>query len=155
MSSFNKVILLGNLTRDPEVRYTPNGTAVAGFAIAVNERRTDKNTGEAKDKVDYFDIIVYGKQAETCGQYLEKGALVLVEGKLNQRRWDDKATGQKRSKVEVIAAQYGGVTFMPRNRAQKPEDRGQTGGEVPPEIKNVMPGAEAVAGPVDEGDIPF
>ncbi len=109
MTSYNKVILLGNLTRDTEVRYTPNGNAVANFTIAVN--RKYKQGDETKEEVSYIDIVVYGKQAESCGQYLAKGDAVLVDGRLNQRRWEDKDSGQKRSKMEVIAQ---GTTFMPK-----------------------------------------
>lgn len=109
MASFNKVILLGNLTRDPEVRYTPSGAAVASFAIAVN--RKYKQGEETKDEVSYIDIVVFGKTAENCGQYLNKGDAILVEGRLQQRRWDDKDSGQKRSKVEVVAQI---VNFMPK-----------------------------------------
>ena len=113
MNSFNKVILLGNLTRDPEVRYTPSGTAVASFAIAVNRRY--KQGEETKDEVSYIDIVVFGKTAENCGQYLNKGDGILVDGRLQQRRWDDKETGQKRSKVEVVAQT---VNFMPKRSGQ-------------------------------------
>ena len=137
MTSFNKVILLGNLTRDPEVRYTPNGTAVASFALAVN--RKYKQGDETKEEVSYIDIVVFGKQAENCGQYINKGDAVLVEGRLQQRRWDDKESGQKRSKVEVVAQ---AVNFMPKRSAS-----GQGGGHAHPE-----PLPEPT---VDEGEIPF
>ena len=113
MNSFNRVILLGNLTRDPEVRYIPSGTAVASFAIAVNRRY--KQGDEMKDEVSYIDIVVFGKTAENCGQYLNKGDAILVEGRLQQRRWDDKDSGQKRSKVEVVAQT---VNFMPKRSGQ-------------------------------------
>src|SRR5512136_58530 len=106
MNSFNKVILLGNLTRDPEVRYIPSGTAVASFAIAVNRRYKQGN--ETKEEVSYIDIVVFGKQAENCGQYINKGDAILVEGRLQQRRWETE-DGQKRNKVEVVAQS---VTFM-------------------------------------------
>jgi single-strand DNA-binding protein len=113
MASFNKVILLGNLTRDPEVRYTPNGIAVASFAIAVN--RKYKQGDETREEVSYIDIVVFGKQAESCGQYINKGDSVLIDGRLQQRRWDDKETGQKRNKIEVVANQ---VNFMPKRQGQ-------------------------------------
>ncbi|MDH4099234.1 MAG: single-stranded DNA-binding protein [Nitrospirota bacterium] len=112
MASFNKVILLGNLTRDPEVRFTPTGTAVASFAIAVNRRY--KQGDEFRDEVSYIDIVVFGKQAENCGQYVGKGDSVLVDGRLQQRRWETD-DGQKRSKVEVVADN---VTFMPKRQGQ-------------------------------------
>jgi single-strand DNA-binding protein len=138
MTSFNKVILLGNLTRDPEVRYTPNGSAVASFALAVN--RKYKQGDEMKEEVSYIDIVVFGKQAENCGQYLNKGDAALIEGRLQQRRWDDKETGQKRSKVEVAAQS---VTFMPKRQSAGGQVGGQGHAEPMPEPA------------VDEGDIPF
>jgi single-strand DNA-binding protein len=110
MTSFNKVILMGNLTRDPEVRFTPSGTPVANFRIAVNHRY--KQGTEAKDDVCYIDIVVFGKQAETCGQYLNKGNGVIVDGRLQERRWETEE-GQKRSKHEVVAQQ---VRFMPKRQ---------------------------------------
>jgi single-strand DNA-binding protein len=137
MTSFNKVILMGNLTRDPEIRYTPNGSAVASFAIAVN--RKYKQGDETREEVSYIDIVVFGKQAENCGQYLNKGDAALIEGRLQQRRWDDKDTGQKRSKVEVAAQS---VTFMPK--------RHPSGGGGQSNAEQAAPEA-----PVDESDIPF
>jgi single-strand DNA-binding protein len=128
---------LGNLTRDPEVRYTPNGSAVASFAIAVN--RKYKQGEETKEEVSYIDIVVFGKQAEACGQYLGKGDAVLIDGRLQQRRWDDKDSGQKRSKVEVVAQS---VNFMPK-RASASQAAGPGHSEPVPEA------------PVDEGEIPF
>lgn len=100
MASFNKVILMGNLTKDPELRYTPNGTAVASFSLAVNRRY--KQGDEFKEEVCYIDIVVFGKQAENCGQYLGKGHGIIVDGRLQQRKWET-ADGQKRSKHEVVA----------------------------------------------------
>lgn len=100
MASFNKVILMGNLTKDPELRYTPNGTAVASFSLAVNRRY--KQGDEFKDEVCYIDIVVFGKQAENCGQYLGKGHGIIIDGRLQQRRWETE-DGQKRSKHEVVA----------------------------------------------------
>jgi single-strand DNA-binding protein len=134
MTSFNKVILLGNLTRDPEVRYTPNGAAVASFAIAVN--RKYKQGDETKEEVSYIDIVVFGKQAESCGQYINKGDSVLIDGRLQQRRWETEE-GQKRSKVEVVAER---VNFMPK--------RSKPAGSAQPE-------PQQAEGPVDEGEIPF
>lgn len=97
---FNKVILIGNLTRDPEMRYTPQGTSVCNFGIAVN--RKYKQGDEMKEEVTYINVVVFGKQADTCGQYLNKGKSVLVEGRLQERRWETEE-GQKRSKHEVVA----------------------------------------------------
>lgn len=100
MSSFNKVILVGNLTKDPEIRYTPSGTAVSNFGLAVNNRF--KQGEDFKEEVCFVDIVVFGKQAENSGQYLSKGQSVLIEGRLQQRRWETDE-GQKRSKHEIIA----------------------------------------------------
>ena len=100
MASFNKVILMGNLTRDPERRYTPKGTAVTEFAIAIN-RVYNTEAGEKKEEVSYFDIVAWGRQAEICAQYLNKGRPVLVEGRLQQDRWEQE--GQKKSRIRIIA----------------------------------------------------
>lgn len=103
MANFNRVILVGNLTRDPELRYTPNGTAVANFSIAVNRRyRTDN---ENREETSFFDIVFFGKRAEVVGEYLKKGRPVLIEGRLQQRRWETDE-GQKRSKVEVVGDSF-------------------------------------------------
>ena len=102
MASFNKVILMGNLTRDPELRYTPKGTAVARFGLAVN-RTWKSETGETKEEVLFIDIDAFSRQAETIGQYLKKGSPVLVEGRLRMDTWDDKQTNQKRTKILVTA----------------------------------------------------
>ena len=112
MTSFNKVILIGNLTRDPELRYTPSGTAVATLSLAINHRY--KAGEETREDVCYVDIVVFGRQAETCGQYLSKGGGVIVDGRLSQRRWEAE-DGSKRSKHEVVAQN---VRFMPRRDGQ-------------------------------------
>ena len=101
MASFNKVILMGNLTRDPELRYTPSGAPVCNFDLAVNRSYTTQG-GERRDEVCYITVVVCGKQAESCGEYLGKGRTVLVEGHLQQRSWET-PEGQKRSKHEVVA----------------------------------------------------
>ncbi|MCX8070315.1 MAG: single-stranded DNA-binding protein [Thermodesulfovibrionales bacterium] len=96
---FNRIILIGRLTRDPEIRYAPSGLPVASFGLAVNTR--SKQADEYKDEVLFIDCVVFGKQAESCGQYLNKGNLTLVEGRLRERKWEYE--GQKKSKMEVIA----------------------------------------------------
>lgn len=96
---YNKVILIGNLTKDPELRYTPQGTPVATFRIAVNSKF--KQAGELREEALFIDTVVFGKQAETCSQYLNKGKSVLVEGRLQERRFEHE--GQQRSKFEVVA----------------------------------------------------
>jgi single-strand DNA-binding protein len=101
MASFNKVILLGNLTRDPEVRYTPKGTAVTDLGLAVNRTYTADN-GEKREEVTFVDVTFWGRTAEVAGEYLKKGRPVFVEGRLQLDTWDDKQSGQKRSKLKVI-----------------------------------------------------
>lgn len=105
MSSFNKVILMGNLTRDPELRYTPKGTAVAKLGLAVN-RKWRTESGEEKEEVAFIDVDCFGKQAETVGQYLKKGRPLFVEGRLTFSTWDDKTTGKKRSKLGVVMESF-------------------------------------------------
>ncbi len=100
-ASFNKVLLMGNLTRDPELRYVPSGTAVATFTIAVNRVYTSQ-AGEKKEEVSFIKIVVWGRRAEVCGEYLSKGSPVFVEGRLQSRNWEGQ-DGQKRSTTEVIA----------------------------------------------------
>lgn len=102
MASYNRVILMGNLTRDVEVRYLQNGTAVTDISLAVNDRRKT-STGEWVDEVSYFDVTLWARNAEVAGEYLSKGSPVLIEGRLKQETWEQE--GQKRSKVKVIADQ--------------------------------------------------
>ncbi len=107
---YNKIILVGNLTKDPELRYSPQGTAITSFRIAVNSRT--KHGEEVREETLFIDVVVFGKQAESCGEYLNKGRGVLVEGRLQERRWESE--GQHRSKFEVIAQT---VRFLPRRSA--------------------------------------
>ena len=95
MSSFNKVILVGNLTRDPQVRFTPGGTAVAELGLAVNRYWFDKATNAKKEETTFVDVTLWGRDAEVAGEYLTKGRPVLIEGRLHLDTWDDKQTGQK------------------------------------------------------------
>src|SRR5437868_2590066 len=101
MASFNKVILLGNLTRDPEVRYTPKGTAVTELGMAVNRVYTAEN-GEKREDTTFVDVTLWGRTAEIAGEYLKKGRPVFIEGRLQLDTWDDKQSGQKRSKLKVV-----------------------------------------------------
>ena len=112
MASFNKVILVGNLTRDPELRYTPSGAPVCNFDLAVNRAYTTQS-GEKRDDVCFIGIVVWSKPAEACGQYLKKGRPVLVEGRLQQRNWET-PEGQKRSKHEIVAER---VQFLGSGKA--------------------------------------
>ena len=141
MASLNKVILLGNLTRDPELRYTPNGTAVSTFGLAINRRY--RQGEEWKEEVCYVDIVTFGRQAETVGEYLNRGNLAMVEGRLNWRSWETE-DGQKRSKHEVVA---NNVQFMPRGT--RDDGPGRPGAEP-------APGGEMGDIPLpEEDDIPF
>jgi single-strand DNA-binding protein len=128
---FNRVILIGNLTKDPELRYTPSGTPVTSFRLAVNSRI--KLGDEKREETLFIDIVVFGKQAETCGQYLSKGRPVLVEGRLQERRWESE--GQTRSKFEVIAQT---VRFLGGKRAEGDAQQ-PAKGEPPEEITDLEP----------------
>ena len=155
MASFNKVILVGNLTRDPELRYTPKGVAIAKLGLAVN-RVWRTETGETKEEVTFVDIDAFGKQAETIGQYLKKGRPILVEGRLRLDQWDDKQTGQKRSRLGVVLE---GFQFLDSG------NRGESaGGEVPRRAAAAAaPAAAADAAPApgaepaepEQDDVPF
>ncbi|HEY1582505.1 MAG TPA: single-stranded DNA-binding protein [Chthoniobacterales bacterium] len=102
MANLNKVLLMGNLTRDPEVRYTPKGTAVAELGIAVNRVYSGEN-GEKREEVTFVDVTVWGRTAENVGEYLRKGRPVFIEGRLQLDSWEDKQSGQKRNKLKVVA----------------------------------------------------
>lgn len=142
MASFNKVILVGNLTRDPELRYTPKGTAVAKIGLAVN-RVWRTETGETKEEVTFVDVDVFGRTAENVGQYMRKGSPILIEGRLRLDTWDDKQTGQKRSKLGVVAET---VQFLSSGRAEG-------GGSAAPAPRS-RPAAAAPAASASEGDEP-
>ncbi|MFQ5507719.1 MAG: single-stranded DNA-binding protein [Leptospirillia bacterium] len=148
MTSFNKTILIGNLTRDPELRYTPSGTAVTTLSLAVNHRY--RQGEENREDVCFIDVVVFGKQAESCSQYLTKGGGVIVDGRLSQRRWeaDD---GTKRSKHEVVAQN---VRFMPRRQDAMPASGGQQAAVA---YGGGQPQGGAELGPPDftDDDIPF
>jgi single-strand DNA-binding protein len=144
MASFNKVILIGNLTRDPELRYTPKGTAIAKIGIAVNRVWTNES-GEKKEEVTFIDVDVFGRTAENVGQYMRKGRPIMIEGRLRLDQWDDKQTGQKRSKLGVVAET---VQFL--GSAQG----GGEGGGAPAPAARQRPAAAAPAGEPLEGDAP-
>jgi len=102
MANLNRVLIIGNLTRDPEVRYTPKGTAVADIGIAVNRVYSGED-GEKKEEVTFVDVTLWGRQAEVAQEYLKKGRPVFIEGRLQLDTWDDKQSGQKRSRLRVVA----------------------------------------------------
>lgn len=101
MANVNKVILIGNITRDPEIRHTPKGTAVTDLGIAVN-RIYSSEQGEKREETTFVDVTLWGRQAELAGEYLSKGRPVYIEGRLQMDSWEDKASGQKRSKLKVV-----------------------------------------------------
>jgi single-strand DNA-binding protein len=150
MASFNKVILAGNLTRDPELRYTPKGTAVARLGLACN-RKWKSETGEMKEEVTFVDIDAFGKQAETIGQYLKKGRPILIEGRLRYETWDDKQSGQKKSKLGVVLESF---QFLDSGMG-----RGEGGGEAPrraaPAAPAAAPASEPDMPPPESDDVPF
>jgi single-strand DNA-binding protein len=144
MASFNKVILVGNLTRDPELRYTPKGTAIAKIGLAVNRVWTNE-AGEKKEEVTFVDVDVFGRTAENVGQYMRKGRPIMIEGRLKLDQWDDKQTGQKKSKLGVVAET---VQFL---------GSAQGGGEggapsAPSAPRAARPAAAAPAAAPDAGD---
>lgn len=114
MANLNKVLLIGNLTRDPEVRYTPKGTAVGDITLAVNRVWNDDG-GNRQEEVTFVDVTMWGRTAELAKQYLQKGTGVFIEGRLQMDTWDDKATGQKRSKLKVVADS---MQFLPGQKRQ-------------------------------------
>ena len=119
--TFNKVILLGNLVRDPETRYTPKGTAITQIGLAVNRKWKDES-GQAHEEVSFIDRESFGRIAETISQYCKKGRPLLVEGRLKQDSWDDKQTGQKRTKLKVVIETFQFIGDS-RNGDSKPADR--------------------------------
>jgi single-strand DNA-binding protein len=129
MASFNKVLLMGNLTRDPELRYTPSGAAVASFGLAVN--RKYKQGEEWKEEVCFVDITVWGKQAENCAEYLHKGSGVFIEGRLHFHSWE--SDGQKRNKLDVVAnvVQFLGKPGSGGGASRAPQDMGGDEGRDP------------------------
>jgi single-strand DNA-binding protein len=129
---YNKAILIGNLTKDPELRYTPQGTPVSTFRLAVNYRY--KQGDEMKQETTFIDIVVFGKQAESCSQYLNKGSSVLVEGRLQERRWE--SDGQPRSKFEIVAQT---VRFLSSRKGPAQDAAGEGEFQPPAETTDLEP----------------
>ncbi len=134
-ASLNKVFLMGNLTRDPELRYVPSGTAVANFTIAVNRPYKD-SSGEKKEEVSFIRVVVWGKMAEVCGEYLAKGRPVLVEGRLKTRSWEGQ-DGQKRSTMEVVATSVQFIGARARGEAQQRPAAGAAVNETYGEVESI------------------
>jgi single-strand DNA-binding protein len=140
----NKVLLYGNLTRDPEQRSLPNGTAVTNFSLATNRIYKDTN-GARQEQVEYHNIVVFGRQAETSAQYLKKGQGVMIEGRITTRSWDDKTTGEKKYRTEIIAE---AVQFGPKSGGVAPE--GFAGNPTPTTPKGASSSADLDT--IDYGD---
>jgi len=160
MANLNKVMLLGNLTRDPEVRYTPKGTAVGDLGLAVNRRVSDGN-GNWSDEVTFVDVTVWGTNAENAQKYLTKGRGVFIEGRLQMDTWEDKQSGQKRSKLKVVAEV---LQFLPDGKGGATPPGGGGGGNSQPRsgeggsngggtnYQQRAPGPPQGGSPADTGD---
>lgn len=143
----NRAILIGNLTRDPELRSLPSGVKVCSFSLATNRVWKDKN-GARQESTDYHNVVVFGRQAETVAQYMKKGNSILVEGRMQTRSWDDKNTGEKKYRTEIVAdrTQFG------------PKGSGGGGGSAAPAQKGADQEADAIEYPeedINPEDIPF
>jgi single-strand DNA-binding protein len=150
MANLNRVLLIGNLTRDPEVRYTPKGTPVAEMSLAIN-RHTQTEGGEKKEEVTFVDVTLWARLAEISGEYLKKGKPVFIEGRLQLDTWDDKQTGQKRSRLRVIAESMQLLGTRENGNADRSADRKQ-GATVAP----VQPARQRDPDlDVEPDDIPF
>ena len=157
----NKVILVGNLGKDPEVRYTSGGQAVANLRIATSRSWNDKQSGQRREETEWHDVEVWGKQAEQCGEYLSKGRQVYVEGRLKTDKWQDKQTGQDRSRVKIVADSVrflggrGAGGGASPNRNQGSEEGPPGGFEEPDNGHAAGGGAAGGAGGGGPDDIPF
>ncbi len=149
-SSVNKVIIVGNLGRDPEVRSTTGGQSVANFSVATSEQWTDKQNGEKKEKTEWHRIVVWGKVAELCGQYLAKGRKIYIEGRLQSREWTNKE-GVKVNTTEIVASQVVFLGGKDDGRGAVSATSGDEYGSPPPGLDGAPP---AGSGPGND-DIPF
>ena len=154
MASFNKVILLGNLTRDPEVRYTPKGTAVTELGMAVNRVYTAEN-GEKREETTFVDVTLWGRTAEIAGEYLKKGRPVFIEGRLQLDTWDDKQSGQKRSKLKVVGEGLQLIGSRPGGSGGGAGGGGDEEGSSPPRSSKSTPPPKAAPSEPDDDEIPF
>lgn len=154
MASFNRVVLMGNLTRDPEVRYTTGGTAVTDVSLAINRYRTDKATNQRMEETTFVDVTLWGRTAEIAGEYLGKGRPVLIEGRLQQDQWEDKETGQKRSKLKVVGESMqllGGREGGGGGGAPRPQGQSAPQQAAPPQ----RPPEESFYDSPGDSDVPF
>ncbi|MBX7208326.1 MAG: single-stranded DNA-binding protein [Verrucomicrobiaceae bacterium] len=152
MASLNKVLLIGNLTRDPEVRYTPKGSAVCDLGLAVNRRYTTES-GERQEEVTFLDVVLWGKQAELAGQYLHKGRAVFIEGRLQMDTWEDKTTQQKRSKIKIVCENMQFIDSK-GGGGQRGGDGGDHGDEGGPPARSFQRPAAAGARPPQRPQAP-
>ena len=144
MRGFSKAIITGNLTRDPELRTTPNGASVCSFSVAVNRVYRDSN-GEQKEDVSFIDCSAWGKLGEMINQYAKKGSGVLVSGRLDQRSWEDKTSGQKRSRVEIVVEDFNFTGSAPAGGAPS-----ASASSAPSDMPDDIPDEE-----IDLSDVPF
>ena len=153
MANFNKVILAGNLTRDPELRYTPKGTAIAKFGLAMN-RTWKTETGETKEEVTFVDVDAFGRQAEVLAQYMKKGRPLLMEGRLKLDTWEDKNTHQKQSKLKVTLESFSFIDSQRTGESGAPDSPSP---RPPAPVANSSPAAapEPEGPPPSEDDVPF
>jgi single-strand DNA-binding protein len=153
MASFNKVILAGNLTRDPELRYTPKGTAVAKIGLAVNRTWTGED-GQKKEEVNFIEVEAWGRQGEVIAQYMKKGRPLLIEGRLKLDSWEDKNTKQKVSKLKVVLETF---SFIDSNRGDASGEGSGPVARPPKPAPSSSPAAEPVEGdgPPEGDDVPF
>lgn len=145
MANLNKVFLLGNVTRDPEIRYTPKGSAVCDLGIAVNRNYTT-DSGEKREEVTFVDVTLWGRTAEVAGEYVKKGRPIFVEGRLQMDTWDDKQTGQKRTRLRVVAENMQMLGGRPPGGAAEASGEGRQ--------TSTPPRAPSASAP-DEDEIPF
>jgi len=150
--SVNKVILIGNLGKDPEVKYTPSGTPVAKLTLATNERYKDKN-GEWQERTEWHNVVLWQRLAEIAGEYLKKGGKVYIEGRLQTRSWDDKQTNQKKYMTEVVANDL--VLLGGRGEGGGDFARGAAAGGNNFDQRTPEAEPAAVSAPISDEDIPF
>ncbi|MEZ5073415.1 MAG: single-stranded DNA-binding protein [Solirubrobacterales bacterium] len=156
MANINRVIITGNLTRDPELRALPSGTEVCQLGVAVNGRRKNQQTGQWEEEPNFFDVTVFGAQGQNCAQYLSKGRPVAIDGRLRWSSWEDKGGGGKRSKVDIVAqtVQFLGARGDDQGGAPPQSNQGFAGSDVPADTDFGDPVGASAGAAVDE-DIPF
>lgn len=152
MRGFSKAIITGNLTRDPELRTTPNGASVCSFSVAVNRIYKDAN-GEQREDVSFIDCSAWGKLGEMIAQYAKKGSGVLVSGRLDQRSWEDKTTGQKRSRVEIVVEDFNFAGAAPSGNSTTNNFGASNAADSMPASAGTS--AESDEGQIDLSEIPF